>query len=55
MQQEQTIEALSQQIYRQQQDITRALREIGRLNDKVKALEPSLLGSPQDEPPPPHY
>ncbi|EIJ33910.1 SlyX family protein [Thiothrix nivea] len=55
MQQEQTIEVLSQQVYLQQQEITRALGEIERLKDKLKALEPALLGSSADEPPPPHY
>ncbi|MEZ5451647.1 MAG: SlyX family protein [Thiothrix sp.] len=55
MQQEQTIEVLSQQVYLQQQEITRALGEIERLKDKLKALEPALLGSSADEPLPPHY
>lgn len=55
MEQEQTLEALSQQIYLQQQEIRRALLEIERLNDKLKALEPTLVGSSADEPPPPHY
>lgn len=55
MQQEQTIETLSRQLYLQQQEIARALHTIERLSDKLKALEPSLLGNPQDEPPPPHY
>lgn len=55
MEQEQTLETLSQQVYLQQQEITRALREIERLNDKLKALEPALVGNAADEPPPPHY
>lgn len=55
MQQEQTIEVLSQQVYLQQQEITHALGEIERLKDKLKALEPALLGSSADEPLPPHY
>lgn len=55
MEQEQTLEALSQQVYLQQQEIRRALQEIERLNDKLKALEPALVGNAADEPPPPHY
>lgn len=55
MEQEQTLEALSQQVYLQQQEIRRALQEIERLHDKLKALQPTLLGNPADEPPPPHY
>lgn len=48
MQQEQTIEILSRQLYLQQQDIRRALLEIERLNDKLKALEPSAVASRAD-------
>ncbi|MEB4591809.1 SlyX family protein [Candidatus Thiothrix sp. Deng01] len=55
MQQEQTIEILSRQLYLQQQDIRRALLEIERLNDKLKALEPSAVASRAEETPPPHY
>jgi SlyX protein len=55
MEQEQMLEALSQQVYLQQQEIRHAMLEIGRLNDKLKALEPTLVGSSADEPPPPHY
>ncbi len=55
MEQEQTLEALSRQIYLQQQDIRTALLEIERLNDKLKSLTPSAVGSQADETPPPHY
>jgi SlyX protein len=55
MEQEQTLEALSQQIYLQQKDIRTALLEIERLNDKLKSLTPSAVGSQSDETPPPHY
>lgn len=55
MEQEQAIEALSQQVYLQQQEIRRALQEIEHLNDKIRALQPALLGNATDEPPPPHY
>lgn len=55
MQQEQTIEVLSQQLYQQQLDLTKALREIERLRDKVKTMEPSIVASQAEETPPPHY
>lgn len=55
MEQEQMLEALSQQVYLQQQEIRHAMLEIGRLGDKLKALEPALVGNAADEPPPPHY
>ena len=55
MEQEQTLEALSRQIYLQQQDIRTALLEIERLNDKLKSLTPSAVGSQADETPPPQY
>lgn len=55
MEQERTLEALSRQIYLQQQDIRAALLEIERLNEKLKSLTPPAVGSQADETPPPHY
>lgn len=55
MEQEQMLEVLSRQVYLQQKDISAALLEIERLNDKLKSLTPSAVGSQADETPPPHY
>jgi SlyX protein len=55
MEQEQMLETLSHQIYLQQKDITSALLEIERLNEKLKSITPSAVGSQADETPPPHY
>ena len=55
MEQEQMLEVLSRQVYLQQKDISTALLEIERLNDKLKSLTPSAVGSQADETPPPHY
>ncbi|MDD5393737.1 MAG: SlyX family protein [Thiothrix sp.] len=55
MEQEQTLEALSHQVYLQHQEIRTALLEIERLNEKLKSLSPSAVGSQADETPPPHY
>ena len=55
MEQEQMLEVLSRQVYLQQKEISAALLEIERLNDKLKSLTPSAVGSQADETPPPHY
>lgn len=55
MEQEQMLETLSHQVYLQQKEIRQALLEIERLNEKLKSLTPSAVGSQADETPPPHY
>ena len=55
MEQEQMLEVLSRQVYLQQKEISTALLEIERLNNKLKSLTPSAVGSQADETPPPHY
>jgi SlyX protein len=55
MEQEQMLETLSEQVYLQQKEIRTALLEIERLNEKLKSLTPSAVGSQADETPPPHY
>jgi SlyX protein len=55
MEQEQMLETLSHQVYLQQKEIGMALLEIERLNEKLKSITPSAVGSQADETPPPHY
>ncbi len=55
MEQEQMLETLSHQVYLQHKEIRSALLEIERLNDKLRTIEPSVVGSQADEAPPPHY
>lgn len=55
MEQEQTLEALSQQVYLQQKEIRAALLEIDRLNEKINSFTPSAVIPQSEETPPPHY
>jgi len=55
MQQEQTVEALSQQIYLQQLEIRKLAQEVSLLHERMKSMTPSIMASQADETPPPHY
>lgn len=55
MQQEQTLEALSEQVYLQQKEITLLTRHIHVLQDRLKSMSAAPIASPAEETPPPHY
>lgn len=55
MEQEQSLEALSQQVYLQQREIYRLEQAVTQLNDRLKAMAFSPLASQAEETPPPHY
>ncbi|WP_020396563.1 SlyX family protein [Thiolinea disciformis] len=55
MEQEQSLEALSQQVYLQQREIYRLEQTVSQLNDRLKAMAVSPLASHAEETPPPHY
>ncbi|UCH52843.1 MAG: SlyX family protein [Pseudomonadota bacterium] len=53
--QERTIQELNDVVTRQQQTIERLTRDVQVLRAQLQTLAPSLVGSREDEPPPPHY
>lgn len=55
MLQERTIQELMDAVYRQQQQIDRLGREMGMVREQLQVALPSLVVSPEDEEPPPHY
>ncbi len=55
MQQEQTLESLSTQLYVQQQEIQRLLLQIQHLKERIKDMSTSIVATPAEETPPPHY
>ncbi len=55
MEQEQTLEALSQQVYLQQKDIALLIQQVNVLKDRMKSLAQSPVASAAEETPPPHY
>ena len=55
MQQEQTIETLSQQLYLQQQEMRHLLLQMEQLKERMKAMASSIVATPAEETPPPHY
>ena len=55
MEQEQTIEVLSQQLYLQQTEIRQLTRELGIVKDRLKSMNTSLIAPMSEETPPPHY
>ena len=54
MQQEQTIETLSQQLYLQQQEIRHLLLQMEQLKERMKAMASSIVATAAEETPPPH-
>ncbi|TXH66750.1 MAG: SlyX family protein [Thiothrix sp.] len=55
MQQEQTLEILSEQVYLQQKEIFNLSQQIQILSERLKTLAVSPIASPAEETPPPHY
>ena len=55
MQQEQTIETLSQQLYLQQQEIRHLLLQMEQLKERMKAMASSIVATAAEETPTPHY
>ena len=55
MQQEQTIETLSQQLYLQQQEIRHLLLQMEQLKERMKAMASAIVATAAEETPPPHY
>ncbi|WP_020558644.1 SlyX family protein [Thiofilum flexile] len=55
MEQEQTLDSLSEQVYLQQKEITQLRLEIHQLKERLKGFTPSIIASPAEETPPPHY
>lgn len=55
MQQEQEIESLSEQLYRNQIELRDVTKQLNHLQERFKALQPSIVASQSEETPPPHY
>lgn len=55
MQQEQTLEALSRQLYLQQQEMRLMALQLELLNERMKTMATSLIATQAEETPPPHY
>lgn len=55
MEQEQTLESLSQQVYLQQKEIHELTQQLGIVKDRLKSLAQSPVASMAEETPPPHY
>ena len=53
--QERTLQELNDTVYRQELAIERLAREVGQLREQLKLATPSLVRSPEEEEPPPHY
>jgi len=55
MQQEETLDVLSQQLYQQQKEIYNLNQEISQLKERLKTLATAPVASQTEETPPPHY
>lgn len=56
MEQEHTLESLSEQVYLQQKEIARLTQNIEIMKDRLKAMAgQSPIASAAEETPPPHY
>ena len=53
--QENSIHSLNEAMHRQQLEIERLTRAVAILAEQMRSALPSLVGSVQDEKPPPHY
>lgn len=53
--QEHALQALSNVVTRQQQQIDALVREVNTLKERLRAAAPSPVGPLEDEKPPPHY
>lgn len=55
MQQEQDMDLLSDQLYRNQIELRDMAKQLHYLQERFKALQPSIIASQSEETPPPHY
>ncbi len=46
---------MSDEIARQQKQLTDLISEVQQLRRELRSMMPSMLGAAADEPPPPHY
>ena len=53
--QDAALQQMSDEIANQQKQITDLLNEVEQLRRELRAMTPSMVTSPADEPPPPHY
>ena len=53
--QEAAMQQMSDEIANQQKQITDLLNEVEQLRREMRAMTPSMVADPGDEPPPPHY
>lgn len=52
---ERTLEELNDLVYRQQQTIDRLVEDVARLREQLRLLAPSLVLTPDEDSPPPHW
>ncbi len=53
--QDETIEILNDELKQHQVTLAKMHRQMELLAEKVKDVQPSSVGNPANEPPPPHY
>ncbi len=55
MHHENTIQQLNDVVTRQQMDIEKLQKQILQMTEHVQRMVPSMMRSPEEEEPPPHY
>lgn len=55
MEQESTLESLSEQVYLQQREITNLTNQLEQMKDRLKSMAQSPVAPMAEETPPPHY
>lgn len=53
--QERTIQELSDALFRQELKLEQLQTEVRQLREQLMIVSPSMVRSPEDEEPPPHY
>ncbi len=53
--QERTIQELSDALFRQELKLEQLQAEVRQLREQLMIVSPSMVRSPEDEEPPPHY